>query len=109
MPTWVPLNIKLHQPRYRALIGVGGIGTGAFFALSGDHTLGREESRLGKYLDRRDYCKLHIITHYIQTLLGPQFIPSDRKVGTTRLMRLMDEMWKRDGLTLCVGSPGSRQ
>lgn len=57
--------------RYTAMIGTGGIGSGAFFALEGNHTLGREESRGGRFLDRRDYCKLHIISHYVQTLLGP--------------------------------------
>lgn len=59
--------------RYHAMIGVGGIGTGSFFALSGNHTLGREESRGGRFLDRKDYCKLHIIAHYLKTLLGPEF------------------------------------
>ena len=55
--------------RYRAMIGAGGIGSGAFFALDGEHTLGREESRSGRLLDRRDYCKLHIISHYVKALL----------------------------------------
>ena len=55
---------------YRALVGVGGIGTGIFFALQGDHTLGRNESRPARLLDVRDYCKLHIITHYMAVLLG---------------------------------------
>ncbi len=55
---------------YRALVGVGGIGTGIFFALEGDHTLGRNESRPARLLDVRDYCKLHIITHYMAVLLG---------------------------------------
>jgi sugar/nucleoside kinase (ribokinase family) len=41
-----------------------------FFALQGDHTLGRHESRLGNLLDVRDYCKLHIVTHYVAKLLG---------------------------------------
>jgi ribokinase len=59
--------------RYRAMIGTGGIGSGMFFALDGEHTLGREESRSGRFLDRRDYCKLHIVSHYVQTLLGPGF------------------------------------
>lgn len=59
--------------RYKALIGTGGIGAGAFFALKGDHTLGREESRAGRFLDRRDYCKQHIIEHYVQVLLGEPF------------------------------------
>jgi ribokinase len=59
--------------RYRTLIGTGGIGSGIFFALDGNHTLGREESRSGHFLDRRDYCKLHIVSHYISRLLGPDF------------------------------------
>ncbi len=58
--------------RYEALIGTGGIGTGTFFLLEGDHTLGREESRGGRFLDRRDYCKLHIACHYARALLGPR-------------------------------------
>lgn len=58
---------------YDALIGTGGIGTGSFFALRGNHTLGREESRGGRFLDRRDYCKLHIISHYVQRLMGSGF------------------------------------
>ncbi|MDD3927083.1 MAG: PfkB family carbohydrate kinase [bacterium] len=59
--------------RYNAMIGAGGIGTGSFFLLEGNHTLGREESRGGRFLDRRDYCKLHIISHYVQALLGADF------------------------------------
>lgn len=51
-------------------IGVGGIGSGSFYALEGDHTLGRNESRPGRLLDVRDYCKLHIIAHYSAVLLG---------------------------------------
>ncbi len=67
------LAVEADSWRYRALIGTGGIGAGAFFALDGNHTLGREESRSGRYLDRRDYCKLHIIAHYVQVLLGEDF------------------------------------
>jgi ribokinase len=63
------LRIDEHSP-YRQLIGVGGIGTGMFFALEGDHILGREESRSGRLLDIRDYSKLHIITHHVARLLG---------------------------------------
>ncbi|HEY6555567.1 MAG TPA: PfkB family carbohydrate kinase [Vicinamibacteria bacterium] len=57
---------------YRRLVGVGGIGTGTFFALDGDHDLGRNESRPARLLDVRDYCKLHIIAHYPAVLLGAQ-------------------------------------
>ena len=64
--------LKIDNLKYSAMIGVGGIGAGSFFALNGDATLGREESRGGHFLDRRDYCKLHIISHYVKTLLGPK-------------------------------------
>ncbi len=52
------------------LIGVGGIGSGLFFSLEGDRTLGRNESRPAQLLDSRDYCKLHIIAHYVAVLMG---------------------------------------
>ena len=55
---------------YRRLVGVGGIGAGIFFALEGDHDLGRNESRPGRLLDVRDYCKLHIVAQYPSVLLG---------------------------------------
>ena len=59
--------------RYAGIIGTGGIGTGKFFVLNGDQTLGREESRSGHFLDIRDYCKQHIILHYVKVLMGPSF------------------------------------
>ena len=89
-----PLQVDVRASRYQAMIGVGGIGSGTFFALSGNHTLGGEESRGGRFLDRRDFCKLHIVSHYVKTLLGPDFrtIPiglvGDDEVGR----RLVDEM-----------------
>jgi sugar/nucleoside kinase (ribokinase family) len=57
-------------PRFHRLVGVGGIGAGVVFALEGDHDLGRNESRPGRLLDVRDYCKLHIVAHYPAVLLG---------------------------------------
>lgn len=68
-----PLLADHSRLRYRALIGTGGIGAGSFFALRGNETVGREESRAGRFLDQRDYCKLHIITHNLCSLLGPSF------------------------------------
>jgi ribokinase len=67
------LNVNLDDCRYKVMIGTGGIGSGMFFQLNGDHTLGREESRSGYFLDKKDYCKLHIISHYVQRLLGKNF------------------------------------
>jgi len=55
---------------FSRIAGTGGIGTGLFFILEGDHTLGRNESRRGKIVQFNDYCKLHIIMHYISVLLG---------------------------------------
>jgi sugar/nucleoside kinase (ribokinase family) len=90
----VPLQIDISHYRYRALIGVGGIGSGSFFALRGNHSLGREESRGGRFLDRRDYCKLHIASHYVKTLLGPDFrtIPVGQVGDDAVGRRLLDEM-----------------
>ena len=65
------LRIDAGSP-YQQLVGVGGIGTGIFFQLEGSHTLGREESRPGRLLEVRDYCKLHIVVHYVAKLLGAQ-------------------------------------
>jgi ribokinase len=88
------LTIDSDELRYDAFIGVGGIGSGSFFALSGNHTLGREESRGGRFLDRKDYCKLHIIAHYVRTLLGPNFaaMPVGRVGDDEPGRRLYEEM-----------------
>jgi sugar/nucleoside kinase (ribokinase family) len=56
--------------RFRSAVGTGGIGTGMFFILEGNRTLGRNESRPCKLLPNRDYCKIHIILHYLSVLLG---------------------------------------
>ena len=90
------LNIDIDACRYHAMIGTGGIGAGMFFVLNGDHTLGREESRSGHFIDRRDYCKLHIVSHYVQSLLGTGFstfpigMIGDYEPGNT-LYREMEE------------------
>jgi sugar/nucleoside kinase (ribokinase family) len=55
---------------FRRAVGIGGIGAGIVFALDGNQTLGRNESRLGRLLDARDYCKLHIVGHYIAAMMG---------------------------------------
>jgi ribokinase len=88
------LNIQGRNLRFHTLIGTGGIGTGSFFLLRGDHTLGREESRSGRFLDRRDYCKLHILCHYVKALLGERMsvVPIGRVGDDEAGTRLLDEM-----------------
>ena len=65
---------------FRQVVGVGGIGSGIVFALEGEQTLGRNESRLGELLDARDYCKLHIVQHYIARFMGAGKVPSTFEV-----------------------------
>ena len=101
----VSLNVNISACRYQGMLGVGGIGTGVFFSLNGNHTLGREESRTGHFIDCRDYCKLHIITHYVQTLLGAEFVtlPIGRIGADEAGKRLLYEMGSgRDGPSLCA-------
>jgi sugar/nucleoside kinase (ribokinase family) len=55
--------------KYHHVVGTGGIGHGMFLLLEGDHTLGRNESRMASILPYKDFCKQHIILHYITILL----------------------------------------
>lgn len=48
------LNFETPNLRYTGLLGTGGIGSGKIFKLHGDHTLGREESRSGHFLDVKE-------------------------------------------------------
>jgi len=68
-----PLHIRQGRKRFDAMIGTGGVGSGMFFAVNGMHTIGREESRSVRIEDRKDYCKLHIVSHYAKSLLGNAF------------------------------------
>ena len=88
------LPLQTRKLLYQAMIGTGGVGSGSFFALEGDHTLGREESRAGHFLNRQDYCKLHIVSHYVRTLLGPDFvvIPASKVGADAHGQRLLAEM-----------------
>ena len=54
---------------YTQIFGTGGIGSGVIYALEGNHSLGRGETRLGTKLPNRDFCKLHIICHYLSVIL----------------------------------------
>ena len=65
---------------FTCAIGIGGIGSGIMYSLHGEHDLGRNESRLGELLDSRDYCKLHILEHYIARLMGSERAPGSFRV-----------------------------
>ncbi len=61
--------------RYNKVIGTGGIGAGIIYRLTGNHDLGRNESRPAILLDQKDFCKLHIIFHYIAKILKELRLP----------------------------------
>lgn len=65
---------------FTCAMGIGGMGSGMIYALEGEHELGRNESRLGKLLDSRDYCKLHIVEHSIARLMGAGRDPASFRV-----------------------------
>jgi sugar/nucleoside kinase (ribokinase family) len=91
--------VKASTNIYKALIGTGGIGSGSLFLLNGNHTLGREESRGGKFLDARDYCKLHIITHNFKTLMEPDFpVFPIGKIGDDDVGRVLFHEMEQVGL-----------
>jgi len=95
------LNIPLENLKYKALIGTGGIGSGSLFLIKGNHTLGREESRSGKYLDARDYCKLHIIAHNVKVILGENFqVYPVGKVGDDNIGRSIYQEMEQAGLNM---------
>lgn len=80
---------------YRRIIGVGGVGSGIFFELEGNHDLGRNESRSARLIDARDYCKLHIIMHYLATLCdhsGIHSVPVARVGNDIAGQQLISEM-----------------
>ena len=51
--------------KYNKVLGIGGIGVGMLFHTDINETLGRSESRLVELSEAKDYCKLHIVFHYI--------------------------------------------
>jgi len=94
-----------------AVLGIGGIGSGLTFALNGDHTLGREESRAASLLDARDYCKLHIVLHHVRRLLPAdvEVVPigavGDDAPGRSLLAQIAAEGMPTDRVALVAGAP----
>ncbi len=95
------LTIDNNDMQYKTMIGAGGIGSGKFFLLEGNHTLGREESRSGHYLPTRDYCKLHIISHYVKALMGSDFtVTPIGKIGRDQIGQELVKEMEEIGLNL---------
>lgn len=82
--------------RFDQIIGVGGIGFGILFETDNNRTLDRNESRMAVLSDARDYCKQHIILHYVATVLAGQMdVRAIGMVGSdpegSRLLREMED------------------
>ena len=81
--------------RYEAMIGTGGIGSGDLLRPGRATTRwdARKAAAAG-FLDRRDYCKLHIVSHYVRCCSGPVFtVILVGKVGDDEVaQRLLIEM-----------------
>jgi ribokinase len=89
---------------FTKIIGTGGVGTGEVYRLENNHTLGREESRGGHLLEYRDFCKLHIMLHYISGLsremgLGVKVLPVSA-VGDDARGRTMTDLMAGSGMDL---------
>lgn len=120
-----PLVKRMMNPlesnyRFNQVVGTGGIGSGIVMVVEGNETLRRNESRFGRLLPSRDYCKLHIVFHYIASLLaasdqqsqpsaGVQVLPIGR-IGAdhdgNRLRLLMGDVGMNvDGVTIDTEQP----
>jgi len=100
----------------RRVIGVGGIGTGLCFEFEDNHDLGRNESRGARLIDARDYCKLHIVMHYLSALLNSyvpesplHFVPigkvGDDAAGKQLLVEMKDHQLDVTHVQSVEGSP----
>lgn len=95
--------IKNSGLTYNHIIATGGIGSGIFFSMSSNHTIGRNESRMGTLLPYKDFCKQHIIMHYIAVLLGAEINGKFQsfpigKVGDDGIGRALIENMKNAGM-----------
>lgn len=86
----------MRKLKYEYVVGTGGIGAGILFQFMDDMTLGRNESRLARLTDTKDFCKLHIILHYIAAYTEKRIpIYAIGKVGDdssgAEVLKLMNE------------------
>lgn len=88
---------------YKNVVCTGGIGTGIFFKLEGNHTIGRDESRLAYLTDFKDYCKQHIVLHYIAMISDSNVYALGMVGNDPQGLRLVDEMQKAGIDTNFVG------
>lgn len=91
----------MEEHKIKKIVGTGGIGKGIFFQSYENETVGRNESRMAKLLEAKDYCKLHIVFHYLGVLLSPniEVIPIG-KVGDDENGSLCREQMRAAGMNV---------
>lgn len=91
----------MEERKIKKIIGTGGIGKGLFFLSREEETLGRNESRMAVLSDAKDYCKLHIVFHYLGRFLTPGILVYPiGKVGCDENGRSCKEQMKAAGLNV---------
>jgi len=87
--------------QYSKVIGTGGIGTGLLFITDDDRTLGRNESRLVRLSEAKDYCKQHIVLYYTSVLLsGAAAVYPIGCVGRDAYGETLLQEMKQSGMTV---------
>lgn len=93
--------MSMEDRSIKKIIGTGGIGKGFFFISHENKTLGRNESRMAELSDAKDYCKLHIVFHYLGRLLAPEIeVYPVGKVGCDETGRNCKEEMRRAGMNV---------
>ena len=80
------------------IFGTGGIGIGIFFKFHSDRPLTRDESRLAYLTDYKDYCKAHIILHYVAALANGADVYAIGMVGNDENGSLLLNMMSAAGI-----------
>ena len=86
-------------PLFDRFVGTGGIGSGIIFLMDDNRPLSRHETRLAELSGAKDYCKQHIILHYMSRILSPQSaVHAVGAVGRDAAGRELLEMMRGAGI-----------
>jgi sugar/nucleoside kinase (ribokinase family) len=91
----------MKRPLFNYIVATGGIGAGRFFELEGHHTLGRNESRLAKFTEHMDFCKLHIILHYVAVFINGDIpVYAIGRIGADEEGRILKAEMEKAGINV---------
>lgn len=68
------MNEKI-KTDYNKIVGTGGLGVGVIYQMDGNHPIGKSESRKAYLQPYQDFCKIHIILHYVSKLIQDLALP----------------------------------